>query len=72
MEGLIFSTVAMDYDLPLKFKVNQCRFKYLHHTPANMRWGGLSDSSWKIGRRETLEIKINIFLSINCATSFII
>jgi glycosyltransferase involved in cell wall biosynthesis len=48
---------AMDYDLLLRLKVNKCRFTYLPFTLANMRWGGLSDSSWKTGCRETLEIK---------------
>jgi len=48
---------AMDYDLLLRLKVNKCKFKYLPKTLANMRWGGLSDSSWKTGCRETLEIK---------------
>ena len=48
---------AMDYDLMLRFKINKCRFLYLPHTLANMRWGGLSDTSWKTGCRETLEIK---------------
>jgi glycosyltransferase involved in cell wall biosynthesis len=48
---------AMDYDLLLRMKVNQCRFKYLPHVLANMRWGGFSDKQWKIGCRETLEIK---------------
>jgi glycosyltransferase involved in cell wall biosynthesis len=52
---------AMDYDLLLKLKVNQRRFKYLPYTLANMRWGGLSDSSWKTGCRETLEIKNKYF-----------
>jgi glycosyltransferase involved in cell wall biosynthesis len=52
---------AMDYDLLLKLKVNQRRFKYLPHTLANMRWGGLSDSSWKTGCRETLDIKNKYF-----------
>lgn len=52
---------AMDYDLLLKLKVNQCRFEYLPFTIANMRWGGLSDSSWITGCRETMEIKNKYF-----------
>lgn len=52
---------AMDYDLLLKLKVNNCQFMYLPFILANMRWGGLSDSSWKIGCRETLEIKNKYF-----------
>jgi glycosyltransferase involved in cell wall biosynthesis len=52
---------AMDYDLLLRLKINNCQFKYLPSTLANMRWGGLSDSSWKIGCRETLKIKNKYF-----------
>lgn len=52
---------AMDYDLMLRLLVKKCRFTYLPHILANMRWGGFSDTSWKIGCRETLEIK-NIYL----------
>jgi glycosyltransferase involved in cell wall biosynthesis len=52
---------AMDYDLLLKLKMNQCRFKYIPFTLANMRWGGFSDSSWITGCRETMEIKNKYF-----------
>ncbi len=48
---------AMDYDLLLRLKIKNCRFKYVPHLIANMRWGGFSDRQWKIGCRETLEIK---------------
>ena len=48
---------AMDYDLMLRFKVNNRVFKYLPFTLANMRWGGFSDTSWRTGCRETMEIK---------------
>jgi glycosyltransferase involved in cell wall biosynthesis len=48
---------AMDYDLLLRLKVNNCRFVYIPHVLANMRWGGFSDKFWKIGCKETLEIK---------------
>jgi glycosyltransferase involved in cell wall biosynthesis len=48
---------AMDYELMLRMKVAKCRFKYLPYTIANMRLGGFSDTSWKIGCRETEEIK---------------
>lgn len=48
---------AMDYDLLLRMKVNQCRFKYIPRVLANMRTGGFSDNQWKIGCRETLQIK---------------
>jgi len=48
---------AMDYDLLLRLKVNQCQFTYIPKVLANMRWGGFSDKQWKMGCRETLEIK---------------
>jgi glycosyltransferase involved in cell wall biosynthesis len=48
---------AMDYDLLLRFKVNQCRFAYIPAVLANMRWEGLSDTRWLLGCRETLAIK---------------
>lgn len=48
---------AMDYDLLLRMKVNRCRFIYIPQVLANMRWGGMSDEHWRIGCRETLQIK---------------
>lgn len=30
---------------------------YIPHVLSNMRWGGFSDKFWKLGCRETLEIK---------------
>ena len=48
---------AMDYDLLLRFRVNNCRFIYIPHVLSNMRWGGFSDKFWALGCRETLEIK---------------
>jgi glycosyltransferase involved in cell wall biosynthesis len=48
---------AMDYDLLLRFKVNQCRFAYVPDVLTNMRWEGLSDTRWLLGCRETLAIK---------------
>ncbi|HVT85375.1 MAG TPA: glycosyltransferase family 2 protein [Chitinophagaceae bacterium] len=48
---------AMDYDLLLRFKVKNCRFAYIPEVLSNMRWGGFSDEFWKIGCRETLDIK---------------
>jgi hypothetical protein len=47
----------MDYDLLLRLKVNHCRFAFVPEVLANMRWGGVSDKQWKLGCRETLEIK---------------
>jgi glycosyltransferase involved in cell wall biosynthesis len=54
---------AMDYDLLLKMKTNHARFLYIPQTLANMRWGGLSDSSWLTGCKETLAIKNKYFPS---------
>ncbi|HVY75136.1 MAG TPA: glycosyltransferase family 2 protein [Puia sp.] len=48
---------AMDYDLLLRLRVNQCNFVYIPRVLSNMRWGGFSDKFWKIGCQETLEIK---------------
>jgi glycosyltransferase involved in cell wall biosynthesis len=48
---------AMDYDLMLRFKVNNCRFKYIPKVLANMRWAGTSDNNWLQGCKETLSIK---------------
>jgi glycosyltransferase involved in cell wall biosynthesis len=50
---------AMDYDLLLRLKVNNCRFAYIPRVLANMRWGGMSDAQWLLGCRETLGIKNN-------------
>ncbi len=52
---------AMDYDFLLRLKIKNCSFTYLPCTLANMRWGGLSDSSWITGCKETLEIKNKYF-----------
>jgi glycosyltransferase involved in cell wall biosynthesis len=48
---------AMDYDLMLRFKVNNCSFKYLENVVTNMRWEGFSDTRWMLGCKETLSIK---------------
>jgi glycosyltransferase involved in cell wall biosynthesis len=48
---------AMDYDIMLRFKVNNCVFGYIPEVLANMRWGGISDKRWIRGCRETLIIK---------------
>jgi len=52
---------AMDYDLLLRFMVNNCRFSHAPSVLANMRWEGLSDSRWMLGVRETLAIKDHYF-----------
>jgi glycosyltransferase involved in cell wall biosynthesis len=48
---------AMDYDLLLRLYINNCKFKYLDATLANMRWEGMSDTNWKLGCQESLAIK---------------
>jgi glycosyltransferase involved in cell wall biosynthesis len=48
---------AMDYDLLLRFYVNNYRFVYVPAVLANMRWDGISDKYWIRGCRETLHIK---------------
>jgi glycosyltransferase involved in cell wall biosynthesis len=48
---------AMDYDIMLRFKVNNCLFGYIPEVLANMQWGGFSDKKWMQGCRETLIIK---------------
>ncbi len=48
---------AMDYDLLLRLKVAGKRFAGIDKVLANMRWGGFSDKQWKLGCRETLQIK---------------
>jgi glycosyltransferase involved in cell wall biosynthesis len=50
---------AMDYDFVLRLFVGGCRFNHVPAVLANMRWGGVSDSQWKLGCRETLRIKNN-------------
>jgi glycosyltransferase involved in cell wall biosynthesis len=52
---------AMDYDLLLRFSIKGCRFSYVPEILANMRWGGLSDSNWMLGCRDTLAIKDKYF-----------
>lgn len=48
---------AMDYDLLLRLSVSHCRFIHISAIMANMRWGGMSDSQWRLGCRESLKIK---------------
>jgi glycosyltransferase involved in cell wall biosynthesis len=52
---------AMDYELLIRLKVNNCRFAYIPAVLANMRWQGLSDKKWLAGRRELLAIKRHYF-----------
>ena len=53
---------AMDYDLVLRFWVNNCRFKHITEVLANMRMEGFSNAQWLLGCEETLAIK-NKYLS---------
>ena len=48
---------AMDYELMLRFKLSNCKFKYIPATLANMRWEGTSDKKWIEGCKETLKVK---------------
>ncbi len=48
---------AMDYELLLRLFTGGGRFIYVPGILANMRWGGMSDAQWKLGCRETLQIK---------------
>lgn len=48
---------AMDYDLVLRLFNGGCRFVHVPAVLANMRSGGMSDFQWKLGCRETLQIK---------------
>ncbi len=50
---------AMDYDLMLRLKINNCRFVYIPEVLANMRWEGFSDANWLLGCKETRMIKNN-------------
>ena len=48
---------AMDYELMLRFRMNDCSFKHIPFVIANMRWDGVSDTQWLLGCKETLLIK---------------
>ncbi|HYJ38768.1 MAG TPA: glycosyltransferase family 2 protein [Chitinophagaceae bacterium] len=48
---------AMDYELMLRFKINNCSFKHIPFVITNMRWDGISDTRWLLGCKETLSIK---------------
>jgi len=52
---------AMDYEMLVRMKVNQCRFTYIPEVLAHMRWEGFSDKKWLLGRREVLAIKNRYF-----------
>jgi glycosyltransferase involved in cell wall biosynthesis len=52
---------AMDYELMIRFLVNGRSFVHVPIIIANMQWGGMSDSKWLIGCKETLDIKNKYF-----------
>jgi glycosyltransferase involved in cell wall biosynthesis len=52
---------AMDYELLLRMKINNCRFVHVPFVISNMRWEGFSDKNWRLGRQETLAIKNRYF-----------
>jgi glycosyltransferase involved in cell wall biosynthesis len=52
---------AMDYEMLLRMKLNNCRFVHVPIVLSNMRWEGFSDKQWKLGRKETLAIKNKYF-----------
>ncbi|RYY24921.1 MAG: glycosyltransferase [Chitinophagaceae bacterium] len=48
---------AMDYELLLRLKLRNYRFRHVSQVIAHMRWDGVSDSKWLLGCKETLDIK---------------
>lgn len=61
---------AMDYELFIRMKVNNCRFAYIPEVLANMRWEGFSDKQWLLGRKEMLAIKNKYFPERKRANTF--
>ena len=49
--------LAMDYDLLLRLKINNCKFVYLPLVLSNMRWEGASDKQWYKACKEVWQIK---------------
>jgi glycosyltransferase involved in cell wall biosynthesis len=50
--------VAMDYDLLLRLCKSGCRFCYIDHVLANMRYGGESDSRFMDGLKEVFRASV--------------
>jgi len=51
--------VAMDYELVLRLYRSGCRFRYLPHVLANMRYGGASDERFVSARREVYAVTVS-------------
>ena len=49
--------IAMDYELMLRFFVNNVRFKYINKVLSNMALGGVSDVNWQRAYKEAYEIR---------------
>jgi glycosyltransferase involved in cell wall biosynthesis len=50
-------SIAMDYELMLRFFVNGAKFKYINKVFSNMSLGGVSDINWKKAYKEAYEIR---------------
>ena len=49
--------VAMDYELMLRFFVNDVKFVYIDKVLSNMALGGVSDVNWRLAYKEAYEIR---------------
>ena len=49
--------VAMDYELMLRFFVNDVKFIYIDKVLSNMALGGVSDVNWRLAYKEAYEIR---------------
>lgn len=54
-------TLAMDYELMLRFYMKGARFTYINSILSNMALGGISDIHWKRAYREAYEIRKHYF-----------
>jgi glycosyltransferase involved in cell wall biosynthesis len=48
---------AMDYELMLRFYINNANFKYINKTLSNMSLGGISDKNWEKTYKESYLIR---------------
>ena len=60
---------AMDYELMLRFFINNVKFVYINRVLSNMALGGVSDKNWRLAYKEAYEIRkkylgrsINLYL----------
>ena len=49
--------IAMDYEIMLRFFINNVKFKYIPKVLSNMQLGGVSDINWKKAYKESFEIR---------------